>query len=971
MAIYSKKSKSKQNIDKNLKLKIGVSLIVIFSLLFINLAFNVLALFNSFFLGTFGLLTYAMFLCGIGVGVLLVLNKSYTISKMDILLFSIWLILFVAILHLATTTKLPITSYGKYISSAYSYKLSAGGVIFAIISYPLLAFTHSFVSAIVLFTIALIIASTVIIIRYYDYYQLKQLTPTTNDVDMQEEVAVTKPATKSIATTEKIQEFDDNIFIDDAELEELEKSNKITELTTTEKDKIKAKSILGLSKEQNSIEENTSKTKVNDIFNVTNKPKTDSRPPRYIHEEKPATYSNASTSKKNLSDRERANLEYLRVITGRSLPDEETNTSNANNSVENRGYNTYNLNNNVYNNPYEQNTTTTETNYYSTTPSNVTQNKPSRTPFTFEDTTITENKPVINSNLNTNTFDNVNNFEEDNDNDIYDENLTYNSVKTNSYNQTPSFKKPPIIKEEVYEEVNLNPIQTSPKKMEQIIISEVATEKHNDKPKYKKPYHYVKPPIELLNVVHNPVSYEEENLSKGQALEEKLASLRFPAKVVNIKRGPAFSQFEMQAPTGIQSNKILSLNSDIKMAVQANGNIRIEMPIPGKSTFGIEVPNEQIDMVGLRDIIESNNFTMSKSPLTFGLGKDIAGDCKVARLDKLVHLLVAGATGSGKSVCLNTMLISFLYHTSPEDVKLILVDPKQVEFTAYNGLPHLLIPEVITDPNQAVMMLDWACNEMERRYKLLSNLRVKNLAEYNDKNEVKDGICEKLPYLVIILDEVGDLMSTHKKEIEDKIVRLGQKSRAAGIHLVLATQRPSADVITGTIKANIPSKIAFAVSSFENSKIIIGCSGAEHLLGRGDMLYSDQASPDLKRIQGAYVSNEEIENIVNFIKENNECIFDSDIEDAMFNPKNNSFSADSPRDEAYDPMLIDAVRVVLRTNKASISGIQRALGVGYPKAGKLIDQMERAGFISEADSKNNRVIFVTPQEFEEKFGEEY
>ena len=375
-------------------------------------------------------------------------------------------------------------------------------------------------------------------------------------------------------------------------------------------------------------------------------------------------------------------------------------------------------------------------------------------------------------------------------------------------------------------------------------------------------------------------------------------------------------------------------------------------------------------MVGIRDIIESSNFQNSKSPLTFSLGKDITGEAKVAKLDKLIHLLVAGATGSGKSVCLNTMLISFLYHASPEDVKIILVDPKQVEFNLYKGIPHLLIPEIITDPDRAVMMLEWACNEMDRRYKLLSSVMARNIADYNEKDEVKDGIKEKLPYIVIVLDEVGDLMLTHKKEIEDKIVRLGQKARASGIHMVIATQRPSVDIITGTIKANLPSRIAFAVTSFENSKTIIGCGGAENLLGRGDMLLSDQASPDLERIQGAYVSDKEIENVVNFVKENNECIFDSDIEDAMFNPKTNSFNADGLKKEAFDPLLKDALRCVLRTNRASVSGVQRALGVGYPKAGKLIDQMESAGFISEPDSKNNRIIFITQQEFEERFGED-
>lgn len=961
LAIYSKKTTSNTNqkkIDKNIKLKIGISLIVIFSVLFINLAFNILTLFNSFFLGTFGLLSYAIFLCGIGVGVLLVLKKSYTISKKDIILLSLWLFFFMCILHTATTTKLPIDTYGKYLSSTYGYKVSAGGIIFSLLTYPIIGLTHSFVSTIVLFAIGLVAVSTFVVIRFYDYYQLKKVNPSSVEEDSYEDFDVESIKSSAQSTPQ----YDDSIFIEDEEVEKLEKENKVTELTTTEKDKIKAKSILGLSKE--SPVEDTAPVKnsrVKDIFSVTensSNPSTrDDRPPRYVHEEK--TVSKPDKSRKTLSDRDRANLEYLRVITGRPLEDDSSAPDDTPQSVPSYKEETY------------QNSYSPSTKQFEETPK--------RTPYVFEDNTI-ETTPiteqVTTEAFSRNTFDDIDIVDESAD-DIYDENLTYDSVKSsvNNTSNQPTFRRPPIIKEEVHEEINLNPIKTAPStKMAQMVMGEVATEKDSEKPKYRKPYHYTKPPIELLNVVHNQAQDSDENLIKGQALEEKLASLRIPAKVVGIKRGPAFSQFEMQMPTGIPVNKIQNLNNDIAMAVQSNGAVRIEIPIPGKSTFGIEVPNEKIDMVGIRDIIESNNFAMSKSPLTFGLGKDITGEAKVSRLDKLVHLLVAGTTGSGKSVCLNTMLISFLYHTSPEDLKLILVDPKQVEFTLYNGLPHMLIPNVITDADQAAMMLEWACNEMDRRYKALSKLRVRNISEYNDKPEVKDGICEKLPYIVIILDEVGDLMLTHKKDIEDKIVRLGQKSRACGIHMVIATQRPSVDVITGTIKANLPSRIAFAVSSFENSKTIIGCSGAENLLGKGDMLLSDQASPDLKRIQGAYVSNEEIEDVVNFIKENNECIFDSDIEDAMFNPRNNSFNTDGPpgsNTEPYDPMLKDAVRVVLRTNKASISGIQRALGVGYPKAGKLIDQMERAGFISEADAKNNRVIFVTPQEFEEKFGEEY
>ena len=960
MAIYSKKTQSNTKskpIDKNIRLKIGISLIVVFAILFLNLAFNVLTLFNSFFLGVFGLLSYAIFLCGIGVGVLLVLKKSFTLSVKDIVLLSIWLFFFLCIIQSATTTKLSIASYGKYLGETYRHKVSAGGIIFSIFTYPLLGITHSFVSTIVLFAIGLVIDSAFVVIRFYEYYQLKNST--TKVEDSYEDFDV--ESIKSPAST--TPQFDDSIFIEDEEVEKLEKENKVTELTTTEKDKQKAKTILGLSKEP--LEEPISTTKpsrIKDIFSVTQKkeePIREDRPPRYVHEEKVEQRPTKST-RKTLSERERANLEYLRTITGRPLEDpvEEVEEPTINTTFEP-----------VRNEPiYSEPTHTT------------------RTPYVFEDnstvsTPITEQ--VTTDAFSRNTFDDIDIVDENTDDDIYDENLTYEQVKPTIQESTPVFRKPPIIKENITEEINLNPIQnntTHQAKMAQVVLNEVATEKDSDKPKYKKPYHYNRPPIELLNVVHNPYQDDDTNLTKGQALEEVLASLRIPAKVVGIKRGPAFSQFEMQMPTGISVNKVQNLYNDIAMAVQANGSVRLEIPIPGKQAFGVEVPNEKTDLVGIREIIESQNFTNSKSPLAFALGKDITGDAKVTRLDKLVHLLVAGTTGSGKSVCLNTMLISFLYNASPEDLKLILVDPKQLELNAFAGIPHMLIPDVITRADHAAMMLEWACEEMERRYAVMKkfnetyNCALKNISDFNERQEVKAGLYEKIPYLVIILDEVGDLMLTHRKEIEEKIVRLGQKSRAAGIHMVLATQRPSVDIITGTIKANLPSRIAFAVASVENSKTIIGCGGAENLLGKGDMLFSEQSSPELKRIQGAFVSSEEIANVINYVKENNECIFDSDIEDAMFNPKSNSFNTDAPGssiNDGYDPMFKDAVRVVIRTNKASISGIQRALGVGYPKAGKLVDQMERAGFVSAADEKNNRIIFVTKQEFEEKFGEDF
>ena len=423
-------------------------------------------------------------------------------------------------------------------------------------------------------------------------------------------------------------------------------------------------------------------------------------------------------------------------------------------------------------------------------------------------------------------------------------------------------------------------------------------------------------------------------------------------------------------PPGISVKKILAHSDDIALALAAKGDIRIEAPIPGKSAVGVEVPNEQIATVSMREILESPEFINAKSPLTFALGKDIAGSVKVCNLQKMPHLIVAGATNSGKSVCLNAIIISLIYKTSPDDVKLILVDPKRVEFSMYNQIPHLLIPNVITESDKAINAFSWAVNEMERRYNIFSEDKVRNLDEYNMLEGVKSGEKEKLPFIVIIVDEMADLMMTAKKEAEEKIMRLAQKARAAGIHLILATQRPSVDVITGTIKANFPSRIAFSVTSFQDSRTILDQGGAEKLLGKGDMLYAPCDAAEPRRIQGCFVSGKEVEDIVEFVKQNNEVDFDSQIEIDMNTPQNKSGSTaeGAGHDDGFDSLMPEALKLVIENGQASISLIQRRLVVGYPRAARIIDQMERANFISGSDGSKPRTVYITMEKYEELFG---
>ncbi|MBQ7977649.1 MAG: DUF87 domain-containing protein [Clostridia bacterium] len=492
---------------------------------------------------------------------------------------------------------------------------------------------------------------------------------------------------------------------------------------------------------------------------------------------------------------------------------------------------------------------------------------------------------------------------------------------------------------------------------------------------YKRPSPYVRPPVNMLTTQSSKQEGNEADFKqKARILEETLASFKIQATVVGITRGPAVTRYEIQMPAGISVKKISQHSDDIAMMMQSYGGVRIEAPIPGKNLVGIEIPNEKIATIGLMDIINSPEFHNSKSPLTVALGKDIAGSVKVCDLAAMPHLLVAGSTGSGKSVCLNVILISLLYKLGMDDLRLILIDPKRVEFTSYNGVPHLLTPEVICQPKQALNAFDWAILEMETRFDTFQRLRVRDINEYNSLEAVYKGREPKLPRIVIIVDELADLMMMARKELEDKIMRIAQLSRAAGIHLILATQRPSVNVITGTIKANLPSRIAFSVNNFADSNTIINQGGAEKLLGKGDMLYAPQNLPEPVRIQCPYIGNTEVLNIVDFIKNNNECDFDAERTSQILDGKGNSGGAGGDADTdgiEYDPILPKALFDFIRAGTGSISAIQRRYSVGYARAARIVDQMEQAGFISAPDGTNkNRQILIDEMKYNELFSNE-
>ena len=478
--------------------------------------------------------------------------------------------------------------------------------------------------------------------------------------------------------------------------------------------------------------------------------------------------------------------------------------------------------------------------------------------------------------------------------------------------------------------------------------------------------HYEYPPVEIL-------SKPSKRTIKGGAktltetatrLQKTLYSFGVSAKVENVSVGPAITRYELKPAEGVRVSKIANLADDIALNLAAE-TIRIEAPIPGKQAVGIEVPNKEKEAVHLREVLDSDEFKENKSKLAVALGKDVAGNIQLADIAKMPHVMIAGSTGSGKSVCINTIITSIIYHAKPSEVKFVMVDPKVVELSVYNGIPHLLIP-VVTDPRKAAGALAWAVQEMEDRYSKFANKGVRDLKGYNKAIE-KENEVGKLPQIVIIIDELADLMMVAKNDVEDAICRLAQKARAAGMHLVIATQRPSVDVITGLIKANIPSRIAFAVSSQVDSRTILDSVGAEKLLGKGDMLYFPSGAPKPYRVQGAFVSDDEVEKIVDFIKSNGTATYSEDILESIENSNktDKELAQEQAQDDDADPFLMDAIQTVVETGQASTSFIQRRFKVGYARAGRIIDQMEERGVISGYQGSKPREVLMSLEKLNE------
>ena len=536
-------------------------------------------------------------------------------------------------------------------------------------------------------------------------------------------------------------------------------------------------------------------------------------------------------------------------------------------------------------------------------------------------------------------------------------------------------RMPPFVPDEELDDAPVMESQNVSVKKEKVTAkdteesaAEVAMEIARNDAEAKPEYCF--PPIDLLKIPNeNSADGTAEMRENSRRLSETLASFKIEAHIINVTRGPSVTRYEVELEKGVRLSKLTTAADDIALSLGATG-VRIAA-VPGKiSVVGIEVPNRAVTTVSLREVIDSQEFNKAKSKSSFSVGKDIGGSCIVGNISKLPHMLIAGTTGSGKSVCMNSIIISLLYKASPDDVKLIMVDPKMVELGIYNGIPHLLIP-VVTDPKKAAGSLQWAVTEMMRRYKAMSDAGVRDLESYNSIIDSQEVEGNKLPQVVVIIDELADLMLVAAKEVEESICRIAQMGRAAGIHLIIATQRPSADVITGLMKANIPSRIAFAVASAMESRIILDTQGAEKLVGRGDMLYAPIGNGKPKRVQGCFVSDPEVEAVASYVKSNYATNYDQEVMEEIekkaqqTGTKATAADLEPSGDElAGDEMLPAAVDVILETGQASVSMLQRRLKLGYARAARIVDEMEEKGIVGPFVGSKPRAILITKEQWE-------
>lgn len=928
MAKYSLKQEQNNEPKQksNVKKIVGIVLVVFCSFAFLALFTNLIAFFKSFLMGVFGLFAYPIFIVLFFVGIALINNKKYVMSKryaisMSLAIFSLLSIIDLALMHNFSG------NYGEWLAYSYNHKLTAGGFVVGFITAPF-RFLLFQAGAYVVFSILLIV-SIGLIIDYFRFAQkynaYKKPTKVVQKNEQPVEVMMPTKRTRK-KEVQEVKEEQPKITLD-AEIEKnkqdltaKEKLGLLNKKTVLSSPNVFEKQPPIMRKEESSIEKvNSGKMSIREYL-LTKPTNIDLGYYRKDIAQNPTPTVEEKSIQNNFQE-----LKNEPKVVVQSKPTQELFVHDDFSNLQNSNF------------AVNQDPTTFYEEKLQTTPQTPVEK--------VEPKQETQSNEEIINNLEDEVLKSINNP------DTIDLDAT-------SSNLSSSRRRERFVNLEKPQENTFQEKHEVEEKVEPI------------KPIKQKSTIYKTPPIEMFTTESmNLNELNADMTAKKVQLEYALETFNVPAKVIAITIGPAVTRFELEMPVGISVKKLVAHADDIALTLAANGGIRIEAPIPGKSAVGIEVPNDKIATVGLKEIMQAPEFKNAKSPLTVALGKDISGEIRVCDIAKMPHLLVAGATNSGKSVCLNAIILSLIQKNSPDDLRLILIDPKRVEFTMYNDLPHLVMPKVISETDKAVNALKYAVAEMERRFVMLQDKRCRNIGEYNDSEDVKSGAIPKMPYLVIIVDELADLMVMAKKEVEENLLRLAQKARAAGIHMVLATQRPSVDVITGLIKANFPSRITFALTSFADSKTILDQGGAEKLLGKGDMLYLPSDAPCPKRIQGCFMTGTEVYNYVEFIKDNNDYDFDANVEMSITAPKQSNVSemVDGKRENNFDELLPQALKLVIENGQASITILQRKLLIGYPRAAKIVDQMESAGYISQSDGSKPRSVYMTMEEWEQKF----
>ncbi len=930
MAVYRLNSKRKDK--KNVKKIVGFTLIGVSSFVYLFLT-GIWDVMFTFLLGTFGVFAYALFFILFVVGLALVNNRKYVMSMRYLLSMCFMVFFLLCIIQLIIVGPAGELNFGEYLALNYTLKWTAGGIITGLVTTSLL-----FLATTAGAYIILILAFLLCLALFLDSLNVfKKVEKKTKSIEVNEKKGFVRE--NKVVEEEKVTEKEEpkeevNVVLNGNLQEEVNKEGKA----------LTAREILGLDKKRNTAYEYAPKTETKTT------PKKEFKsireliltPPEINYEEYFKDLSKKDAPKQKEVEENVQILKQERMDFG-TTPNFQIESSfeNYNNQIEVNQVGSDEFQN--VNNPFVREESFME---------NVEEVKSEIEPMSD---IISHADDIIRSAVIEEKAENSEEYESAVDNNTVDLN------SRNSFERRDSF---------LHRDNNFAP--EFPDRRDRFSLRrEEKVEKQEEQPEVEEdegPYVYERPSLDLITTKSVDLSTLSDDVAEKRVqLENTLENFGIPAKVRSVVVGPAVTRYELEMPAGVPVTKIKNRADDIALSLATEGSVTIEAPVPGRSVVGVEVPNKSIATVSLRDILESREFRESSSPLTLALGKDISGNIMVANMQKLTHLLVAGSTGSGKSVCLNSIILSIIYKSSPEDVRIVLIDPKRVEFTSFNELPHLIMPNVVCDTQKSINTLNWAINEMDHRFEMLGLARVKNIDEYNTTQDVVSGKVKKMPFILIIVDELADLMMTGKKEVEEKIIRLAQKSRAAGIHLILATQRPSVDVITGLIKTNIPSRIAFAVTSVFDSNTILSRVGAEKLLGKGDMLYYPIGAQDPKRVQGCFITTAETNDIVDFVRDNNKPIFDKKIEEQIENPNKNA-NGGADYNNNLDELFPLALKIVVECGQASTTMLRRRFAIGFSRAARIIDQMEELGYISPSDGPKGRQVYITMDEYNEIYG---